>query len=433
MRTRFLQFAILISLGAIVLVGNSFAHAEVVKTADELKANISTTNDKLQKLGQEITQYKNDITNLGNQKNTLKTTINLLDLTKKKLETDIKITQTKVDSTDLTIRQLDSQISYKEDEISARTSALKESLLAINESDDQSLAQVALSNESFSGLWNDLENLEQFSAGVNDNVELIKSLKADLEVKNKKKQTEKSKLLGLKSELGDQKKITEDTKKQKSVLLTQTSKQESQYQKTLKQKLALRDALEKELRDYESTLKFILDPSSIPPRGTKVFSPPVDSVYLTQNFGKTSAVGLSGQRLYASGTHNGTDFRATVGTPVKAMSGGIVMGTGNTDLTCPGASFGKWVLIDHQNGLASISAHLSLVNVSTGDIVTTGDRIGYSGNTGYSTGPHLHISVYARKAVNIETRPSAACSGRTYTMPIAAINAYLDPMDYIKI
>ncbi len=422
----FYQFLILIVLGAAALTVSSFVRAQ---TVDDLKEKISTKTDELQKLETDIKQTEKNIDETVAKKKTLGTEIQTLDLTRKKLETDIKITQTKVDTTDLKIRQLSSDIAYKEDEIDSRIFALREVLRSVYEYDARSLAEVALSNESFSGFWDDIEALDQFSSHVEENVEVLKSLKTDLEGKNEQKQTEKSKLLGLKGELGDRKKITEDNKKQKAKLLVQTSNQETKYQKELRQKLALKEALEGEIRDYESTLKFILDPTTIPPRGTKVLDPPVDSVYITQQFGKTSASG----RLYASGTHNGTDFRATTGTQVKAMRGGIVIGTGDTDLTCPGASFGKWVLVDHQNGLASSSAHLSLIKVSAGETVSGGQLLGYSGNTGYSTGPHLHISVYARKAVQIETRPSKACGGRSYTMPIAALNGYLDPMDYIKI
>lgn len=424
MRTSLHQLFFLLSLTGLFLVAGSFVHAETVA---ELQQKISDQTSAIQKLQQEITQYQGDLATLATKKNTLKNAIAALEITRKKLETDIKITQTKVDTADLTIRQLSSEISYKEDEISSRISALREALLSIYERDGDSLAQIALSNESFSGLWNDLDTLEQFSAGVNDNVEMVKSLKADLEVKNNKKQNEKGKLLGLKSTLNDQKKVTEDTKKQQTQLLAQTSNQESQYQKTLNQKLALKDALEKELRDYESSLKFILDPTSIPPRRTKVFSPPISPLVITQNFGKTSSSG----RLYASGTHNGTDFKASVGTPVKAVLSGTVIGTGDTDLTCPGASYGRWVLIRHNNGLASLYAHFSLVKVSMGQTVDTGELIGYSGNTGYTTGPHLHLTVFAAAAVSVQNLPSKSCGGRIYTMPIAAINAYLDPMDYL--
>jgi peptidoglycan hydrolase CwlO-like protein len=139
-----------------------------------------------------------------------------------KLETDIKITQTKVDTTDLKIRQLGSEIAYKENQISGRVAALKEALLAIYESDEQSLPEVALSNESFSGLWNDLETLDQFSEGVSENIEYVRTLKGELEDKDKRQKAEKRKLLGLKDDLKDQKTITENVKKQKSELFVQT-------------------------------------------------------------------------------------------------------------------------------------------------------------------------------------------------------------------
>lgn len=144
-------------------------------------------------------------------------------------------------------------------------------------------------------------------------------------------------------------------------------------------------------------------------------------------FGKTEA----GKRLYADGTHNGVDFRAPLGTLVKALADGIVAGIGDTDIQCPGVSFGRFILIKYNNGLASTFGHLSLIKVRTGDKVSRGQVVGYSGNTGYSTGPHLHVSVYAKDAVEIKTLPSKSCPGKVLTQPISPINAYLDPMYYL--
>ncbi|MFZ2832064.1 MAG: peptidoglycan DD-metalloendopeptidase family protein [Minisyncoccia bacterium] len=428
MQRLFLQLLILTSIGTVASLADSFVYAETAtSTINELQQKITSKADEILKLTPLIKQLERDIDTTVSQKKTLGTEIKTLDLTKKKLETDIKVTQTKVETTDLKIRELGTEIAYREDEIFARAGALKEAVLAIFERDEQSLAQIALSQDSFTGLWDDLEALEEFSRGVNENVEKIKTLKRDLEEKNLAKQTEKEKLLGLKSSLGDQKKITELNKNQKSQLLKLTSSQEAEFQKALKRQLALKDSLEKELRDYESSLKYILDPKSIPPRGKKVFSPPMDNLRITQNFGKTSSSG----RLYASGTHSGTDFSASPGTPVKAMLSGTVIGAGDTDVACPGGSYGRWVLIKHDNGLASIYAHFSLIKVFEGQVVNTGDLIGYSGNTGYSTGPHLHLGVFVADAVRVENLPSKSCGGRVYRMPVAATNAYLDPMDYL--
>lgn len=414
----------LLFIGTALLGAHTFVRAE---TENELRAKISDTENKIKQIEQEITQYKSDLEKIATLKRSLKSLIAELEATRKKLDAEIRITATKADNTELKIRELSSEISYKEDRIFLQEAGLVEALRAIYERDSKTLPEVALSQESFSGLWGDFEAIGQFSDTVRVNTEALKVLKAELEKKQTARQIEKKNLLDLKEELSDRKKIAEENKKKNAALLAQTNNKESTYTKILNQKIALKEAFEKELSDYESTLKFILDPTSIPARGTKVFSNPLEMMYITQQFGKTSASG----RLYASGTHNGTDLRASISTKVKAMAEGTVAGTGDTDLTCPGASFGRWVLIRYKNGLAATFAHLSQVKVSPGETVSAGSVIGYSGNTGYSTGPHLHISVYASAGVNVETRPSKACSGRAYTMPIAAMSAYLDPMDYL--
>jgi murein DD-endopeptidase MepM/ murein hydrolase activator NlpD len=225
--------------------------------------------------------------------------------------------------------------------------------------------------------------------------------------------------------LSDQQKIVIQNVNEKNKLLKQTQNSEANYQKLLKERIAQRDAFEKELEAYEAQLRFILDPSKLPKAG--VLSWPLENVYVTQLFGKT----VDSKRLYASGTHNGVDFRASVGTPIMAMADGVVLGTGDTDLTCAGASFGKFVFIQYNNGLSSTFGHLSLIKSKKGDKVKRGQIVGYSGATGHVTGPHLHVSLYASEAVKMASKPSVACGGRIYTLPVAPLNAYLDAMYYL--
>jgi murein DD-endopeptidase MepM/ murein hydrolase activator NlpD len=86
--------------------------------------------------------------------------------------------------------------------------------------------------------------------------------------------------------------------------------------------------------------------------------------------------------------HHGIDFAAHRGTPVHAAAGGRVIRAGRS-----GSGYGNWVVVAHRNGLQSIYAHLSEVDVEAGDEVDAGDKVGEVGSTGRSTGPHLHFEV----------------------------------------
>ncbi len=85
--------------------------------------------------------------------------------------------------------------------------------------------------------------------------------------------------------------------------------------------------------------------------------------------------------------HAGIDYRASIGTPVRAAAAGKVVGI--TDGY--GSGYGKSVLIDHGSGTTTRYAHLNSFASSVGESVGQGQVIGYSGNTGWSTGPHLHF------------------------------------------
>lgn len=85
--------------------------------------------------------------------------------------------------------------------------------------------------------------------------------------------------------------------------------------------------------------------------------------------------------------HGGIDFRTPTGTPIIATGSGVVVHAGRN------GGYGKMVEIDHGNGITTRYAHLSAVEVRKGDHVAIGVRIGKSGSTGRSTGPHLHYEV----------------------------------------
>jgi murein DD-endopeptidase MepM/ murein hydrolase activator NlpD len=86
--------------------------------------------------------------------------------------------------------------------------------------------------------------------------------------------------------------------------------------------------------------------------------------------------------------HYGLDIANDLGTPIYSARQGTVIKTGNT------SNYGKYVIISHGDGFQTLYAHLSEILVTEGKQVPTGYKIALMGNTGYSTGPHLHFAVY---------------------------------------
>ena len=95
--------------------------------------------------------------------------------------------------------------------------------------------------------------------------------------------------------------------------------------------------------------------------------------------------------------HDGLDLVASTGTPVYAASDGVVVGA------APNGGYGNWIRIDHRGTQSTVYGHLSgfASGIEVGAHVNQGDLIGFVGNTGRSTGPHLHFEILSNdKAVD---------------------------------
>ncbi|MET7477073.1 M23 family metallopeptidase [Streptomyces sp. NPDC005648] len=91
-------------------------------------------------------------------------------------------------------------------------------------------------------------------------------------------------------------------------------------------------------------------------------------------------------------THSGQDFAVASGTEVVAAHGGTVVKAGGNGAG-DGPAYGNAIVIKHGNGTYSQYAHLSRIDVKVGQVVRTGQHIALSGNTGNSSGPHLHFEI----------------------------------------
>ncbi|WP_405930134.1 transglycosylase family protein [Streptomyces sp. NBC_00827] len=104
---------------------------------------------------------------------------------------------------------------------------------------------------------------------------------------------------------------------------------------------------------------------------------------------------------WSKGYHTGVDFPVATGTSVKSVAAGSVVSAGW------GGSFGYQVVVRHADGRYTQYAHLSAISVKAGQSVTGGQRIGRSGSTGNSTGPHLHFEVRTGPGFGTDVDPVA--------------------------
>jgi murein DD-endopeptidase MepM/ murein hydrolase activator NlpD len=115
----------------------------------------------------------------------------------------------------------------------------------------------------------------------------------------------------------------------------------------------------------------------------ELFIYPIVGGRLTSRFGYRGDP-FTGVRTF----HTGIDLAAPTGTPIKACLGGKVITTGFS------AVFGNYVILSHDGGYQTLYGHMSVIGAKKGDRVAQGTVIGKVGSTGYSTGSHVHLSVY---------------------------------------
>jgi murein DD-endopeptidase MepM/ murein hydrolase activator NlpD len=108
-------------------------------------------------------------------------------------------------------------------------------------------------------------------------------------------------------------------------------------------------------------------------------------------------------------THYGIDIANGIGTPIYALTDGVVAEAG------PATGFGQWVVLKHADGTRSVYGHVNQFYVHQGQQIRAGEHIADIGNRGFSTGPHLHFEVWAPDGTKLNPIPWLARHGLTFS------------------
>lgn len=371
---------------------------------EDIEEQIKARAAQLEQVNKELELTQGQLNVVQNQKNTLQTQVKTLDTSIKQLNLNIRSDQLTADNLSDEIGSLQLDLREIEAGIEEKKQAIASILQELQKDDATPFVVRLIAANSLAEGFSEAHSLGNLRSQLNSDVDALSQL-ADqyggtLQEVSAKKEAVAAKVESLKS----RKDIVEDEKAARDALLKETQNKESVYQQKVNALKAQQEAIANEIARIEAELRSRLNPNVLPTAQRGLFGWPLETVRFTQHFGETSS-------LYRGKPHNGTDFGAPIGTQVFAVADGVITAMGNNDksLTLK-YQYGRHIMIDHKNNMSTLYAHLSSfrAGLAVGQSVKRGELIGYSGNTGYSTGPHLHFGVYYTPSVEFKSLPPAA-------------------------
>lgn len=342
------------------------------------KAQVDELKNKVNEASKRKTALKNQLSELSGDLSAVQKQITLLD-------SQLEAQQDEIDAQEELLTELGHMIDDKtielaqsEQEQEEQYAQLRSRLRYMVEHGTSSSLSILLSSDSFSDFLNRYEIIRQISLRDEALFEKLKAIRD-------KVRTEKQELEDTRQEAEDTRAQMEQNKqeleaqlaaKQKQLANLQVAQQnvKDAYAQMIETENELMEQYKKAAAEYAAQSTYVGGTFMWPlPAGNNV----VTCIYGYRNHPVTGKYSL----------HTGVDLRASTGTKVYAANKGSVTTSGYS------SAWGNYIIISHGGGITTLYAHLSKRSVSKGDTVKQGDIIGYSGNTGYSTAPHLHFEI----------------------------------------
>lgn len=418
-----ITLAIVATLVLVYLPFSAFSHGGygVGGAQDELNA----VNRRIAELSQEIELEKTTA-------KTLKDQMKLMDKQVQLLELSIEQLQKESIAIEGQITQTQEEIIRLKEEIDVKKKIVAEYVRSISGQDQRSFLELFITSENFSdflvsesSLMTVQNNVQKILFELND---LQNKLNEDL-IELEKHQTE---LDDKQNELLQKRKALIAQKTVKINLLKQTKGKESAY------KLQLAAKRKKQAELYKLIIQEGGGNGNYVSAGTTaIFDFPIRHANVSQGYGFTD---WAKEGHYGGGIHNGIDLAITSGEPIRAPADGTVYAKGKEQCGdgCRSA-YGNWLILRHiyvsSDGASTITyytvyAHMQSYSVATGT-VKRGNVVGYVGSTGFSSGPHLHFTIFRKICSKVDTscNPSLPVSK---TGPMWYATNSVDPFDFLN-
>jgi murein DD-endopeptidase MepM/ murein hydrolase activator NlpD len=383
----------------------------------DIQAQIQDRSKQLDALNQEIQATQNTLNQVQKQKSSLQTQLKSLDTSIQQLNLNIKADAVTGEQLGFQVMSLQGEIDAIAAAIQTKRAGVIRLFQELQRTEDESLISILLRNKSLASALSEAQAVENVRSQFSIDIIKLNQLSDDYQAKIGNLSSKKQQVALHQENLANRKVIVQDQEAERKSILEETKNQESVYQSKISELKQQQDALQNEIAQMERQLGQNFNTNILPAGGHGILAWPLQDIRITQHFGERSY-------LYHGKGHNGVDFAASIGTPVFAAADGVIMAVDNNDRsTTRKYQYGKYVLIKHPNNLATIYGHLSRQVVSAGQSVKRGDLIGYSGSTGYATGPHLHFGLYWAPSIELKSLPPAA--------GLVPVGVVLNPEEYL--
>lgn len=424
--TRFKQyFFIFLMAMAIAPSPLVIAQVQTVPTVsrETLQQQIQDRAQKLSDLNQKIQATTNNLVQVQQQGESLKKELKTIDVSVQQLNLNIQSDQFQTQKLSLEIQSLNYDLQDISSSIDDKKKAIVAVLQELQKSDRDNLLIMLLRNDNLSAGITEAQSLDDLRSQLGTDIDNLSSLSADYQNKLQNVGDKKAQIAQHQENLQNRKAIVEQQKQERQNLLATTKDKESAYHNQLADLKKQQDQVSDEIGQIEDQLRATFNESVLPIKRPGVFGWPVQMAkdggvgHITQHFGQKSY-------LYRGKPHNGLDIGVPLGTPVFAAADGVVLAVDNNDINrWRKYQYGKYVLIKHSSGFATLYGHLSLQTAYVGQVVKRGDLVGYSGKTGYATGPHLHFGLYWAPSLLMKSIPPAA--------GLVPVGVVINPEDYL--
>ncbi len=430
-----------LSAGIICIAAPGIMHAAPTDLAEhevsDLQGLIVEKQTELQALQRQREELEAKLAKTGEKKASLQNELDTITYRIRDLENSIYRNTLIIEKLGLEITSLEEEMKHIDETVRGAKDSVARLLVELQQTNGESLLTILLKHRTLSESASAIQSVVTLASNLSTQARELNELQESLKQKQKSVAQKKVETEVEQSALINRQSLVEDAKSEKEVLLAQTQNEEEQYQEKIQKLQNEQDEISGVMTAIEKRLRETIDASLLPVPRPGILAVPVKDTCVTQEYGSTDFA----QQAYRTSFHTGLDLRAPTGEPVYAALDGFVAAVDDNDR---GASrwqryqYGKYIIIQHENNLSTLYAHLSRTAVGEGQAVKKGDLIGYAGNTGYTFGAHLHFGVYATPVMGWQERTNAGTArdlGGLIRIPPAAglvpVGATLDPSDYL--